>query len=63
MRIDINPEVLQATIEAMHDLQARYEAEAVALAQLDSRVAKELAQERLESANVARGLSDFYAGQ
>ena len=63
MKINVTPDVLQATIEAMHDLQARYEAEAVALAQLGSPEAKELAQERLESANVARGLSDFYAGQ
>ena len=63
MKIDVIPEILQATIEAMHDLQARYEAEAAALARLDSREAKELAQERLEAANVARGLSDFYAGQ
>ena len=63
MKIEVTPDVLQATIEAMHDLQMRYEAEAAALAQLNSPEAKELAQERLEAANVARGLSDFYTGQ
>lgn len=63
MKIDVTPEVLQATVEAMHELQMRYEAEAAALARLDTTEANELAQERLEAANVARGLSDFYAGQ
>ena len=63
MKMDVTPEVQQATIEAMHDLQVRYEAEAAALARLGSPEAKELAQERLESANAAGCLSDLCAGQ
>lgn len=58
----IPQDVLSATIEAARDLMAYYEADACALAKLDSPQAKELAQERLESAGVATSLYDFYGG-
>ena len=53
---------LTATIEALRDLEGYYESDACALARLDSKQAKELAQERLESAGVASGLFTFYLG-
>ena len=56
----IPQDTLTATIEAMRDLEGYYESDACALARLDSKQAKELAQERLESANVASGLYGFY---
>lgn len=55
-------EILTATIEAMRDLQARYEADACALAKLEGAQAGDLAQERLEDAEVATGLYNFYLG-
>lgn len=61
MKIELGEELLSATVEAMRDLQARYEAEACALARMDSRQARELAQERLESAKVASGLYTYFA--
>ena len=61
LHIQISQELLSATIEAMRDLQARYEAEAAALASLGE-AGRELAGERLESAKVARGLFDYFAG-
>lgn len=61
MKIELSEEVLSATVEAMRDLWAYYEADACALARLDSQQARELAQERLESARVASGLFSFYA--
>lgn len=59
-RYPIPADILSATIEAMRELESRYQAEAAALARLDSQEAKELAQERVEDANVATGLFDFY---
>ena len=56
----IPQEILTATIEAMRDLESYYESDACALARLNSKQAKELARERLESAGVARGLFTFY---
>lgn len=58
----IPQDVLTATIEAPRDLEGYYESDACALARLDSKQAKELAQERLESAGVASGLFTFYLG-
>lgn len=60
LTIQIDPEILNATIEAARELQERYEAEAAALARLDTQEARELAQERLKAANVAKGLFDYY---
>ena len=60
MKIEISQELLTATIEALRDLQAYYEADACALARVDSPQAGKLAQERLESAGVANELFDFY---
>ena len=56
----IPQDILTATIEAMRDLESYYESDACALARLDSEQARELAQERLESAGVASGLFTFY---
>ena len=61
MNIEVTPEILQATVEAMGELQRRYEAEAAALAQLGSPEGRELAQERLEAASAAGELLLFYA--
>ena len=58
----IPQDVSTATIEALRDLEGYYESDACALARLDSKQAKELAQERLESAGVASGLFTFYLG-
>lgn len=60
VRYPIPGDILTATIEAMRDLQAYYESDACALAHLESQSAKELAQERIESAEVASGLFGFF---
>lgn len=62
LTIEIDIDMLSATVEATRDLRAYYEADAAALARLDSQEAKELAQERLGQAQVAAGLFSFYAG-
>ena len=59
-RYPIPADILTATIEAMRNLKARYEADACALAWLDGPQARELAQVRVEEAAVAAGLYDFY---
>ena len=56
----IPADILTATIEAMRDLKARYEADACALARLSGPQARELAQERVEEAAATAGLYDFY---
>ena len=61
LTIEIEQEMLTATIEAMRELQMRYETEAWSLARLPSVQAQNLAQERLESAEVAAGLFSFFA--
>lgn len=61
LKFEIDSDMLSATIEAMRDLEAYYQADACALARMDSKEAKELAQERLESAGVATGLFNFYS--
>lgn len=60
VKYPIPADILTATIEAMRDLKVRYESDACALAGLKSQQAHELVQERLESAQVATGLYDFY---
>jgi len=60
LTIQIDSEILNATVEAARELKERYEAEAAALARLDTPEAKELAQERLNAANVAKGLFNYY---
>ena len=57
---DIPTDILIATIEAMRDLKAYYENDACALARINGKQASELAQARLESAEVATGLYGFY---
>ena len=63
LTIEIEQETLTSTIEAMRELQARYEAEAWALARLPSVQAQKLAQERLEAAEEAGKLFDYYIHQ
>lgn len=62
VKYPIPADILTATIEAMRDLKAYYAGDACALARLDGTQAQELAQERLESAEIATGLYDFYGG-
>lgn len=60
MKIEISPEILAAATEAMRELQARYEAEAAAFSQIDFPEARRFAVERAESAEVAKGLYNFF---
>jgi len=62
MKIDISQELLSATVEAMRDLESRYEAEAIAFSVIACPDAQQRAIERAESASVARGLFNFFAG-
>ena len=57
----IPPEILSATVAAMQDQSALLGHEAAALAGLDSDEARLLAQEKLEAAEVAEQLHDFYS--
>ena len=52
VRYSIPTDILTATIEAMRDLKAYYENDACALARINGKQASELAQARLESAEV-----------
>lgn len=61
--IQIDPAILAATTEALRDLKTYYEADAAALARLNTTEAHNLAQERLEQAEVATGLYDFFGAQ
>ena len=60
LRFPIPPEILTMTVEATKLLMILLEAEAAALARLDSEEAKQLAQERLEDAQMAERLYNFY---
>lgn len=60
VKFAIPDEILTATIEAMRVLYTRLEAEAEALAGLKSPEAERLAQRRLEDAEMAEKLCDFY---
>ena len=64
VKFAIPQDVLTATIEAMRDLEYRYQAEAAAFSLIagECRQARELAAERSESAAVASGLYSFYLG-
>ncbi len=63
LKFAIPNDILTATIEAMRDLEYRYQAEAAAFAQIAGECpeACTLAKERSESAVVATGLFNFYA--
>ena len=60
MHIEIDPSVVDDTVEAMRDLTAYYEADACALARLDNKEARELAQKRLKAAAKAEELLYFF---
>ena len=63
LTIKIDQDLLQEAVEAMRDLKAYYEADAAALAKLDSIQARHLAQERLERAEAADRLYEFFGAQ
>lgn len=60
VKYPIPQDILTATIEAMRDYTRLLEAEAAALAWLKSPEAVKLAQKRLEDAEVAGKLFEFY---
>jgi len=62
LKFPIPQDILTATIEAMRDLEYRYQAEAAAFALIAGEVpqARDLAIERSEAASVASGLYSFY---
>lgn len=60
VKYPIPANILTATIEAMRNFYTRLEVEAAALAGLKSPEAEQLAQERLEDAEVAEKLFNFY---
>lgn len=60
VKYSIPSDILTSTIEAMRDYSRLLEAEAAALARLESPDAEKHAQERLEDAEVARKLFEFY---
>lgn len=63
LTIEISQEMLTETIESMRELRARYETEAWSSARLPSVQAQKLAQERLEAAEQAGKLFDFFINQ
>jgi hypothetical protein len=63
MNIEIDPTTLTATIEALRDLKAYYEADAAALARVNSSPANRLAEVRIEQADTVSELLDFYLDQ
>ena len=56
-----DPELLNEAVEAMRELQQRYELEAANFAFLGD-IGKGLAQERIEKARTAERLFAFFAG-
>ena len=60
VHVEIDPDILSATFEAMRDLKTYYERDAASLARLGGEKAAGLANERLDSAAVAAGLCNFY---
>lgn len=60
VKYPIPSNLLTATIEALRVLYTRLEVEAAALTGLNSPEAEKLAQERLEDAEVAEKLFEFY---
>lgn len=61
LTIQIDPELLNAAIAAMRELQQRYELEAANFASLGE-IGRRLAEERVESAGAAGKLFEFFAG-
>lgn len=60
VKYSIPADILIDTVEAMRDYSRLLEAESAALAKLKSPEAEKLAQERLEDAEAARKLFEFY---
>lgn len=60
VKYPIPSEILTATIEALRNFYTRLEVEAAALAGIKSPEAERLAQGRLEDAEVAEKLFEFY---
>lgn len=62
-KFEIDPSLLDATVEVMRFAVDRCEAAAAALARLDTPEAREVAQERLQMAKTADELLLFFAEQ
>lgn len=62
-KFEINPSLLDDTVEVMRFAVDHCEADAAALARLDTPEARELAQERLRMAKKADELLFFFAKQ
>lgn len=61
MHVEIDPSMVDDAVEAMRALKDYCEADACALARLDSQEARELAQARLQAAATADRLLYFFA--
>lgn len=59
-KFEIDPDLLVSAVEIMRYAQTHYEADACALARLDTPEARELAQARLNSAKTAETLLYFF---
>lgn len=62
-KFEIDPTLLDSTVEIMKDAQSYYIADACALSNLGGPKAKELALERLQAAKTAQALLDVFAQQ
>ena len=62
-KFEIAPDLLVSAVEIMRDAQAYYEADACALARLDTPEAREVAQSRLTSAKTAETLLYLFGTQ
>nr|WP_325242769.1 hypothetical protein [uncultured Oscillibacter sp.] len=62
-KFEMDPDLLVSAVAIMRDTQARYEADAAALVRLDTPEARELAQERLQSAKTAETLYYFFGSR
>lgn len=60
LKFEMEQNLLTSAIEVMRDAMNHYEADAAALARLDTPEALELAQERLASAKTAETLLFFF---
>lgn len=63
MKFEIDPDLLVSAVAILRDAQAHYEADACALARLDTPEARELAQERLQMAKTAETLMYLFGTQ
>lgn len=60
LKFAIPQEILDQTVEAMQWLQTRLEIEAASYSMSDSRRSKDIAEKRLEQAEMVQKLFEFY---